>query len=86
MFYFNAETYFPIPFVKKSDSYRISAFVDGGAAFENSYDQDAIRYSAGLGALWLSPFGPLNVSIAIPLNEKDNDQTEKFQFGMGKSF
>ena len=86
MVYFNAETYFPIPFVKKSDSYRLSAFVDGGAAFDNSYDQDAIRYSAGLGALWISPFGPLNVSIAMPLNEKDNDQTEKFQFGMGKSF
>jgi outer membrane protein insertion porin family len=83
---FSAETYFPIPFVKKADNYRLSAFVDGGAAFEDSISTDDLRYTAGIGALWMSPFGPLNISLALPLNEKDNDQTEKFQFGMGSSF
>ncbi len=28
----------------------------------------------------------LNASIALPLNEGDNEQTEKFQFGMGQVF
>jgi len=81
-----AETYFPLPFVKKSDQYRLSVFVDGGLAFEDSFEGSDIRYSTGVGILWISPFGPISASIAIPLNEGNNDKTEKFQFGMGSSF
>lgn len=80
------ETFFPVPFLKKSEQYRLSAFVDGGSAFEDSFNGSDFRYSAGFGVLWMSPFGPLNASIALPLNEGDNEQTEKFQFGMGSSF
>jgi len=83
---FGVESYFPVPFVKSSDSYRLSAFVDGGAAFEDSINGGDLRYSAGIGALWISPFGPLNISLAFPINEGSNEQTEKFQFGMGSSF
>jgi len=83
---FGVETYFPIPFVKKADAYRISAFIDGGSAFDDSFNGGDIRYSAGFGGLWVSPFGPLNISLAFPLNEGTNDQIEKFQFGMGSSF
>jgi len=72
--------------MEKSDQYRLSVFVDGGGAFEDSFSGDQLRYSAGLGILWVSPFGPLNASIALPLNDGSNDQTEKFQFGMGSSF
>ena len=86
MLTFGSETYFPIPFVKQSDQYRLSTFLEGGSAFENSFTGSELRYSFGFGVLWLSPFGPLNASIAVPLNEGDNDQTEKFQFGMGSSF
>ena len=45
-----------------------------------------MRYSAGLGALWLSPFGPLTISYAKPLNEGTNDSISELQFGMGGSF
>jgi outer membrane protein insertion porin family len=45
-----------------------------------------MRYSAGIGATWLSPFGPLNVSLAMPLNDDNLDDTETFQFGMGTNF
>ena len=83
---FGVESFFPLPFVKKSEAYRLSFFVEGGSSFEDSINSNDIRYSTGLGALWLSPFGPLNISLALPLNEKDHDQTEKFQFGMGSSF
>jgi outer membrane protein insertion porin family len=83
---FTAETYFPVPFVKKADNYRLSAFIDGGAAFEDSFNGDDIRYSGGIGVVWLSPFGALSASYALPLNEGSHDQTEKFQFGMGSSF
>ena len=83
---FNAEVFFPVPMLKNSDSYRLSAFFDGGGVFEDSFTASDIRYSAGIGATWLSPFGPLNVSFATPLNDKDTDRTESFQFGMGTNF
>ncbi len=73
---FGVDTYFPVPFMKQNEGYRLSAFIDGGSSFEDSINTSDLRYSAGLGAVWLSPFGPLS----------DNDQTEKFQFGMGSSF
>ena len=82
----SAETYFPVPGMNKMDSIRMSAFVDAGGVFENSYTASEMRYSAGIGATWLSPFGPLNVSLAIPLNDDDLDDTETFQFGMGSNF
>ena len=83
---FSAETFFPVPFVKKADNYRLSAFIDGGAAFEGSFNGDDIRYSSGIGVVWLSPFGALSASYAVPLNEGSHDNTETFQFGMGSSF
>jgi outer membrane protein insertion porin family len=61
-------------------------FIDGGSAFEDSFNGGDFRYTSGLGFVWLSPFGALSASIALPLNEGSNDQTEKFQFGMGSSF
>ena len=86
MLSFGAESYFPVPFMANNESYRLSVFIDAGSAYENSFNGSDLRYSSGLGVVWLSPFGALSASIAIPLNEGDNDQTEKFQFGMGSSF
>ena len=82
----SAETFFPVPGLRNNDSFRMSAFIDGGGVFMNSFSSSEMRYSAGVGALWLSPFGPLNVSFAIPLNDEVNDKTQSLQFGMGTSF
>lgn len=64
---------------------RVSLFVDGGQVFANddSIDFDEIRFSAGVGFNWVSPVGPLSVSYAIPLNEEEGDEVEKFQFSIG---
>ena len=37
----------------------------------------------GLTGLWLSPLGPIVLSLAAPLNEQDGDETEFFQFSFG---
>jgi len=60
-------------------------FVDGGQVFENGEDieTDKIRFSAGVGFNWISPVGPLSISYAIPLNEEEDDEVEKFQFSVG---
>ena len=84
----NAEIILPVPFVKDSSAYRLSGFVDIGNVFEEAGDFDVgeLRYTTGIAGAWLSPFGLLKVSIAAPLNEKDGDDTEVFQFSFGQSF
>jgi outer membrane protein insertion porin family len=67
---------------------RLQLFVDGGQVFssdgEDSFDSSKIRYSAGVGFNWISPVGPLSISYAIPLNEEEGDEVEKFQFSVGR--
>ena len=47
---------------------------------------DFLRYSPGLLARWLSPFGALGVSIAQPINTVRGDRTQIFQFSFGQAF
>lgn len=47
---------------------------------------DFLRYSPGLLARWLSPFGALGVSIAKPLNSVQGDRLQMFQFSFGQAF
>ncbi len=84
----NAEVILPVPFVKDSSAYRLSGFVDMGNVFKKAGDFDFgdLRYTTGIAGAWLSPFGLLRVSIAAPLNDKDGDDTETFQFTFGQQF
>ncbi len=84
----NVELILPVPFIKDSSAYRLSGFVDIGNVFADAGDFDAgeLRYTTGLAGAWMSPFGLLRVSVAVPLNEKDDDDTETFQFSFGQSF
>ena len=82
----SAELFFPPPGLKNVQSFRLSTFVDGGGVFKNGIDGDVARFSAGIGAVWLSPFGPLSITYAKPLNEGTNDKVTELQFGMGGVF
>jgi outer membrane protein insertion porin family len=84
-----AEVIFPVPFMKKTlKSFRLSAFTDFGNVYDVDQDFDAglLRYSAGLSAIWISPFGAMSFSIAAPLSKEDDDETEAFQFSLGSTF
>lgn len=84
----NAELFVPVPLIKDSSQFRISAFFDTGAVFGegDSKSLSDLRYSAGLGLSWFSPFGPLKLVLAQPLNEEDTDDTEVLQFQFGQQF
>ena len=90
----SAELFFPVPGLKNNESFRLSAFADAGGVFSENdsisgsedFKQGEMRYSVGLGLMWNSPFGPLQVSIAEPLNDDFTDRIQRFQFGMGSSF
>ena len=61
-------------------------FVDGGNVFEDKINTSELRYSAGIEEDWRSPIGPIQFSLAAPLNSKRGDQLEYFQFLIGATF
>ncbi|MBM4200266.1 MAG: outer membrane protein assembly factor BamA, partial [Gammaproteobacteria bacterium] len=82
----SAELLFPVPLIKESKNLRLGAFFDAGNVFAGGYDFSEIRYSAGISARWLSPFGAIMVSLGQPLNSKDGDRIQNFQFNFGSGF
>ncbi len=63
-------------------------FFDGGNAFiedDTMFDPDEWRLATGVGALWFSPFGPLEVFWGIPLDPLDDEQSSVFEFNVGGS-
>lgn len=84
----NAEVILPVPFARDLRSFRLTTFVDAGNVYGPGEDLDLgqLRYSAGVSAIWLSPLGPMTVSIAAPLNSESGDDTQPFQFTFGTSF
>jgi len=91
-----AEVIFPLPFVKDQRSVQSSLFFDAGNIFNTkcndlqvncfSPKDGELRYSVGVGATWLSGFGPITFSVAKPLNSNEYDETEFFQFSLGNQF
>jgi len=81
------ELIFPPPFASESKSVRVSAFVDVGQVFGgiSTFSLGGLRASTGVSLIWLSPVGPLSFSLATPIREGTNDQTQAFQFTLGTS-
>ena len=82
----SAELLFPMPGAAQDRSLRLGWFVDGGNVFANRYQVNNLRYSAGLAFFWSSPFGPLRLSFAQPLNAKSTDHIQRLQFSFGTGF
>ena len=84
-----AEVLFPMPGAQQDKSLRLSAFVDAGQVYaaDQKIALGDLRYSAGVGLAWNSPFGPLKLSVAQPLNVKKGfDRVERLQFTFGSVF
>ena len=80
-----AEILFPIPFVEGTKSFRLGTFFDIGNVYSDvsNFDATELRYSVGVSSLWISPLGPLAISLGIPLNAKSGDNVQNFQFTVG---
>ncbi|CAA6807799.1 MAG: Outer membrane protein assembly factor YaeT precursor [uncultured Thiotrichaceae bacterium] len=83
-----AELSFPAPFAQDLKTLRMTAFVDAGNVFDSvdDFESDELRTSVGIGATWISPFGPLTLSYAQPLNDEDGDDVQEIQFSVGATF
>ncbi|HJU12482.1 MAG TPA: outer membrane protein assembly factor BamA, partial [Candidatus Binataceae bacterium] len=78
----SGETTFPI---LQSFGIRGALFIDAGNSFflSQSPDLDKLQAAYGFGIRWHSPFGPIAVDIARPINPRPNDQSTVFDFGAG---
>ncbi len=63
----------------------MSAFFDTGMV-DDTFNADAMRYSVGVAALWVSPLGPLKISVGVPLKKQPQDRKQIFQFTFGGAF
>lgn len=77
-----------------SDNLRTSVFADAGNVYTSldnrvfggqSTNSGPLRYSVGLEVDWLTPFGPVELSLAKPFARK-HDEIEVFQFALGANF
>jgi outer membrane protein insertion porin family len=90
------ELIFPLPFVEDQRSIKSAFFVDGGnvynsdcqdfSTFCDDLDFGDIRYSTGVTVTWITGFAPMTFSLGYPLNDQDGDDTEIFQFELGRTF
>ena len=60
-------------------------FTDAGNSFRlrDSLDLTSLQASWGFGVRWKSPFGPIGVDLAFPLNPRPADLSTVFEFGAG---
>ncbi|MBF0471423.1 MAG: BamA/TamA family outer membrane protein, partial [Gammaproteobacteria bacterium] len=61
-------------------------FVDGGNVYNRleGIDTGELRYAAGVSLSWITPVGPLKFSYGRPLNQREGDLEENFQFTIGQ--
>jgi outer membrane protein insertion porin family len=70
---------------------RLGTFLDAGQVWNPSYGNGSlgklgVRYSTGLTFSWVSPIGPLQLSLGYPLAKRSGDRLQHFQFSLGTVF
>ncbi len=67
-------------------------FTDAGSLTELDFDDPVIadtaslRWTAGVGVAWRSPFGPVRLDFAVPILKESFDEIENFRFNFGTRF
>ena len=92
----SAEVLFPLPFIEDQSQMRSVFFFDAGNVFNTNcpdvsvyclgIEDGELRYSAGVAVTWITGFAPISFALSFPINEKDGDEGEAFQFELGKTF
>jgi translocation and assembly module TamA len=73
--------------VQVTDTIGIVPFVDAGAVSEDEFLGSArMKVGAGIGVRYLTPFGPLRIDAAVPLNRDPGDPDFAIYAGVGQAF
>jgi len=92
-----SELLFPMPGLTQDRSVRLGVFFDAGQVWSQegcggltppgcTLQEVQFRYSSGGVFRWNSPFGPLALVLAFPINSQDGDRIQRFQFQLGQTF
>ena len=57
-----------------------------GVDFNDALDSNKLRSSAGISLEWVSPLGPLSVTLSETISKADGDLEENFSFQIGSNF
>jgi outer membrane protein insertion porin family len=81
----NAELIFPI---SQEAGLKGVLFVDYGGAFDTDNDISGsdLRSTAGFGARWMSPMGPIRLEWGFNLDPKDDEKSSRVEFSIGGLF
>jgi len=90
-----AELLFRLPFIEDQRQMQSVLFLEGANVFNTKcsefsilcrdLDEGELRYSIGLGFTWVTGLAPLSFSLSYPLNSRDGDEVQTFQFELGTS-
>jgi outer membrane protein insertion porin family len=82
MFLLNLELQFPL-----SEELGLTGilFFDTGNAFDETETMNPLdfRFATGMGVQWFSPFGPILVTLGVPLDPEDDEDGSVFEFSLG---
>lgn len=86
----------PTPFVNDQRSIRTSVFWDVGNVFSDNCPRNTsdckrpgigdLASSVGVNINWITAFGPLGFSVALPIKKPGGADTQFFQFSLGQTF
>ncbi len=82
----SVEVLAPLPGADRS--LRALVFLDGGNVWGDGegVGLSTLRYATGFGIAWISPIGPLKLSLAFPIRRQPGDLIQRFQFQIGTGF
>ncbi|MEQ8387895.1 MAG: autotransporter assembly complex family protein [Alphaproteobacteria bacterium] len=75
--------------IRITESIGAVPFLDGGNVFRDPIPDDParLRWAAGLGLRYFTPFGPLRFDLAFPIDRRDGvDDLFQFYLSVGQSF
>jgi len=80
MVVFNTEVIFPL---SREIGLRGALFFDVGKGFDRFKDVTPLKFAAGPGIRWFSPFGPIHIDIGFNLNPKKGEKRHVIDFTAG---
>jgi len=73
-------------FLSREIGLRGAIFFDIGKGFDKMSDITPLKFAAGPGIRWFSPFGPINIDIGFNLNRKPGEKGQVIDFAAGTAF
>jgi translocation and assembly module TamA len=73
--------------IQVTDTFGVVPFLDAGTVSQRMMpDFGDMRFGAGIGVRYLTPFGPLRVDAAVPLDRRPGDAAFGIYAGIGQAF